>query len=405
MLWVAMSRGHPDAWGVAAVARVLCAAVLLLCPAQPAVGSSAAPEAARPASTAGGGVAEEVFPAAGGGATAWRVCWRHAPGEGLFIAGAWYRPTAGAEWVQVLAGLRLSDVFVSGHAVPFDPAAVADPAAPVPPVEEPRRFVLAETAPPLLPVSAADLGADGERADGYVVRRVRDRGIARKTAGATVRGRELVLAAAFADRAAAGGPVVYLLRYAFRDDGGVEVRLGVSTDGRSTGRSHLALWRVDVDLGGPAGDAVVLHRHLEPEGAVAAFDSSTFFNVSREGGVSRQALGFTSLGVLDLDRQRDLRRAAGWDLVPRAAGLARHREPFTRHDLWVSRYHRGETSYRDLPLYVADGEEITGADVVLWHATPVHLGEGWGDGAGGVEWTGFDLLPRRLTELLADGGG
>jgi hypothetical protein len=232
-----------------------------------------------------------------------------------------------------------------------------------------------------------------------------DRGLAVGTPTAARRGRALVLSAAFVDRAATDGPLTYLLRYAFRDDGGVEVRLGVATDGRTRDRVHLALWRVDVDLGGPADDAVVVHRHLEPEGARAAFDSSTFFHVSREGGIERRPGGFTALGVLDLSRQRDLRRAAGWDLVPRAAGLLRRREPFNRADLWVTRFHRGETAYRDLPRYAEDGETITGADVVLWHAVPIHLGEGWGDGAGGVEWGGFDLVPRHLSALLAAPAG
>jgi hypothetical protein len=289
----------------------------------------------------------------------------------------------------VLAELRLSDVFVTGHAVPFDPA------HPEAPAEEPRRFVLTETSAPLLPVLDADLGDAGRRVDDAVARLVRDRGVVHRDASAARRGRELVLAAAFADPAA-DGFATYLLRYAFRDDGGVEVRLGVSAGGASGGRSHLALWRVDVDLGGPADDAVVLHRHVEPEGAVAAFDSSTFFNVSREGGVEREDLGFTSLGVLDLTWQQDGSHTAGWDLVPRSAGRARHREPFTHHDLWVTRYHRGESSYRDLPRYVADGEAITGADVVLWHAAPLHLRQGWGGGPAGVSWAGFDLLPRQL---------
>ena len=123
---------------------------------------------------------------------------------------------------------------------------------------------------------------------------------------------------------------------------------------------HTALWRVALDLNGFPGDAGLLVRHLEPAGAdpKVARDTVTPFNGGKEGSAAWSDQQFTQVRVQDPG-------------LVNAQGTSRHEEAFTKADFWVTRYKATEMFYAQLPTYV-NGESITGADVVLWHGTPVH---------------------------------
>src|SRR5262249_34147878 len=130
---------------------------------------------------------------------------------------------------------------------------------------------------------------------------------------------------------------------------------------------------------------------------------------------------FTSLRVVNELRRNKKGDSWAYDLMPMRMGNGRHfgpKEECTQHDFWVTRANPKEINYTNLPKYVADGEPIMDADVVLWHSAPGHHEPRAEDGefqtqdvpgkdgkttprkmfkgTTHVMWTGFDLRPRNI---------
>jgi len=258
----------------------------------------------------------------------------------------------------------------------------------------------------LLPLTARDAGCCGELLGDppVVVKEVRDTGVLWKDDAEVRRGEELVLWGVLD-----AGSYNYLIQYGFRDDGTVTfgfAATGTNLPGREAeAHMHDGIWRIDVDLAGPAHDTVLLGRHLEPAGSPSATDQAPQFNAGREG------FGDWKSGEFSLARVRDevVRNGRGqkisYDLVPLRWGSSRHVEPFSQHDFWVMRERSTELSVTQLPAYVEDREPIVDSDVVLWYTSPLHhvprhedgrlVGGSW-EGATIAMWAGFELRPRNL---------
>ena len=216
---------------------------------------------------------EQTFPTSpspGGQATGWRVRFAHATGKGLYITGAWFRTTPNAPWMRILWDARLADIFV-----PYEAGS-------------PRYYDLTNFNFPLVPATAADAGPCGRIIDGKVIHEVSSYGLMWKDDQAVRHGQELVLWATL-DSANYN----YIMRYSFRDDGTITLRLGATSrnlPGMETmGHMHNALWRIDMDLNGASGDTPYTYQHNESTNANTATDTFTLFNNGREGWLERQS--------------------------------------------------------------------------------------------------------------------
>src|SRR5262249_2260226 len=126
---------------------------------------------------------------------------------------------------------------------------------------------------------------------------------------------------------------------------------------------------------------------------------------------------FTMLRVVS-DKKNANGKPISYDLMPLRYGTSRHKEPFTQHDLFVSRAHPErplEKIYSNVPNIIKDEETVENADVVLWVGSSSHdeprdedgknvvvpgrrewfWDDGW-TGSALVMWSGFDLRPRNL---------
>ncbi len=96
-----------------------------------------------------------------------------------------------------------------------------------------------------------------------VVKEIRDRGIAWKDyAHGVRRGRELVLWGGLE-----AGNYMYLMSYAFHDDGTIAFRVGATGQNlpgqRYEAHVHSAHWRIDIDLVDGSKNSAMLMRHVE----------------------------------------------------------------------------------------------------------------------------------------------
>ena len=171
----------------------------------------------------------------------------------------------------------------------------------------------------------------------------------------------------------------HIFEYGFRDDGTISFRLGATArnllGSEEVAHTHTGVWKVDIDLAGPSHDSVLLMRHQEPAGSLAATDVAANFNGGTEGFADWAAQEFTALHIVDTVTTNANGKNIGYDLMPLRAGNARHwgvNETFVQHDFWATRYAPGQITAQDLPAYVADGQPVVDSDVVVWHVTPLH---------------------------------
>lgn len=332
------------------------------------------------------GLVEQTFPTApspGASATAWRVSFAHATGRGLYITGAWFRTTPNSPWMRILWDARLADIFV-----PYEAG-------------NPRFYDLTQYSFPLVAASQNDAGPCGRVIDGVVVHEVTNYGLMWKDDQAVRYGQELVLWATL-DSANYN----YIMRYSFRDDGTITLRLGATSrnyPGHETmGHMHNALWRIDMDLNGAGGDTPYTYEHVETTSAGTASDTFTLFNNGVEGWLDVNPTRFTELVVRDTAVSTPGNQIS-YEFRPVRGGAPRHIEPFAQHDFWVTRYRASEMLYQ-LPQLV-NGESVNNTDIVVWHITGLRhdprnedgffQGNLW-NGVALVMWGGLDLRPRNL---------
>jgi primary-amine oxidase len=310
---------------------------------------------------------------------------------------AYFKKSPTEDWTQVIGEARLSECFVPYH-------------------KGSPRFWDVSYNFPLCTVGKEDLGRFGKALASKpgkaptVVLEVRDDGIGYKDASGTRRGEVLVL---WATLSAAN--YRYVIEYGFRDDGLIRFRCG-STGHNYPGSEwephmHNAWWRVDVNLGGPENNTVEMVEHLEPDPKGTKAQATTLrnaFNNNKEGGADFNSEKFTMLRVMHTQKKNARQKPWSYDLVPYRMGNSRHhgydKEKCSLHDFWVTKAKAGEVLYYNLPQYIADAEDISDTDVVLWYSAAGHHEPRSEDGemppgkffkgVTPIMWTTFELRPR-----------
>jgi hypothetical protein len=337
--------------------------------------------------------------------TAWKVQYARGIHKGLYITGAWFKRSLDEDWIKVLNDARVSELFVPYHQS-----------------TNIRYFDLTSFQFPLNEVKAEDAGPFGTimppfQGDTFatVVKEMRDRGLAWKDyAHGVRRGREMVLWGALE-----AGNYMYIMSYAFHDDGTIAFRVGATGQNlpgrRTEAHVHSAHWRIDVDLFDGKKNSAMMMKHVEDPNSLSAEDIKEPFNGGLEGGIDWDPKEFTMIRV-ESDRRNARGARIGYDLMPLRYGTPRHNEEFTRHDLWVSKSHPErplEFLYAFLPNVVKDEEVVEETDIVLWANSAVHHeprhedgkpgsgprfwpGDDAWEGSALVMWSGFDLRPRNL---------
>ena len=155
-----------------------------------------------------------------------------------------------------------------------------------------RYFDLTSFSFPLAEVKAEDTGVFGTLMPAFQgdphprsSKRCGDRGLAWKDAVHGVRrGRELVLWAGLE-----AGNYMYIMSYAFHDDGTIAFRVGATGQNlpgaRYEAHVHSAHWRVDIDLFDGKKNSAMLMKHIEDPASYGAEDVKEPFNGGIEGGV------------------------------------------------------------------------------------------------------------------------
>ena len=108
---------------------------------------------------------------------------------------------------------------------------------------------------------------------------------------------------------------------------------------------------------------VMAHKE-DPRGLLAE-DEKMPFNSGVEGGIDWDPKEFTMLRV-ESEKTNANGKPIAYDLMPLRMGSSRHKEPFTQHDLWVTRSHPErptEMLYANLPAIARDMEGVEGADL------------------------------------------
>ncbi len=336
----------------------------------------------------------QTFPSNDVAQTAWKVRWATAAGYGLIIQDAWFQRGPKEPWMQVLGDARLAEMFVPYHS------------------GSPRFWDVSYNFA-LVTLNKEAAGPFGKLLNepANVVHEVRDRGVMWvDTATGVRRGQKLVLWACL-DAA----NYRYIIEYGFQDEGTVTFRVGSTGRNYSSrefeGHMHNGLWRVDVNLDGPANNSVNVMEHIEtPDDPGKAKTVMRPFNKGIEGPEDWHADKFTMLNISN-DKKKNIRKMSiSYDVVSMRMGNARHYgqgEQCTQHDFWVTVNRKDEMYYPKVHEYAKKGTKITNADVVLWHSTPCHHeprsedGEFRKDdfvGTTPVNWAGFDLRPRNVSD-------
>lgn len=271
------------------------------------------------------------------------------------------------------------------------------------------------------PVTAADAGPNGalitlapsDINSGFgptVVTECRDRGpawLCKGNLGSTVRRGEAMVLWGVLD----SGNYDFITEYGFRDDGAITFRTGATgynLPGQpEDAHMHDVLWRLDVDLNGPANDhpSWVEHREIGLTGQ----DNELPFLTE---GARIWAAPRLHTALVEDGQTNAWGNPMGYELHPERIGTARHAEPWTQRDVWLSRWHAGEEYSWAHPWTTPDNylvpfttqpspEPVSPADVVLWYMASGHHHPADEDrDAGGnfavtlAHWFGFTLEPH-----------
>ena len=201
----------------------------------------------------------------------------------------------------------------------------------------------------------------------------------------------------------------YIEEWTFRDDGAILVRAGSTgpkLGGSPMGHMHDFTWRLDIDLNGADDNSAYLTRHVEknltppfPPPAAGSTAEDNRDPIEIEGSRVWNPQNFNTLVIEDRTLLNGNGRHTSYELVPMRSGTARHSEPFTRKDFWVTRYKPEELLANDLPTYIRDGQPTVDKDLVIWYTGSEHHETNSRDedfNTVPVLWTGFDLIPQNL---------
>lgn len=218
----------------------------------------------------------------------------------------------------------------------------------------------------------------------------------------------------------------YIMEWTFRDDGAILVRAG-STGPKlprapTQGHMHDFTWRLDIDLNGADTNSAYWTSHDEKltVSPSTAKDNKELIEV--EQGLVWNPRNFNTLAIYDCfpangnpfrpctTLENGNERPTYYELVPMRSGTARHSEPFTEKDFWVTLYNPNQILAKNLPTYIENPQPTVNEDLVIWYTGSEHH-----DGSPCNEvpesecnsrdedkntvqilWTGFDLIPNNL---------
>jgi primary-amine oxidase len=346
----------------------------------------AAPRLALAQSCSGPFFVEQVFPTTGPEETRWRICWQVQTKHGLVITSAHFRKSPTSPWIRVFWDARVAEIFVPYH------------------VGTPRYYdVMGFTWPSVTLTPAhcpASVGGMLLGSPPQVCKEVRDRGLAWNDDSEVRRGEHLVLWSAL-DAANYN----YIIEWTFRDDGVIRGRVGATAvnlpSRRTVAHTHDPTWRLDIDLDGFTGDSAHLGTHTEA--GLTATDTAPL--IDEETGLEWNPLHFHTLYIHDAGLKNARGSASAYHLMPLRWGTARHDEPFTQKDFWVTRYKPTEIFAAPLPSYITPPESVSSTDIVVWYTGSAHHlvrdedGEdvsGVWEGLAHVMWAEFMLMPHNL---------
>jgi primary-amine oxidase len=212
----------------------------------------------------------------------------------------------------------------------------------------------------------------------------------------------------------------YVMEWTFRDDGTILVRAGstgpklplLDDNGRFIGFSkeghiHNFTWRLDIDLNGADANSAYWTSHSENltapcPGFLGGICSTATDNkelISIEGSRVWNPEQFNTLEIVDARLKNGKGRPTGYELIPMRSGTARHSEPYTQADFWVTRYNPAQIVAQKLPSYILAGQSTINKDLVIWYTGSEHhetdsRAEDFNTVP--VLWTGFELDPQNL---------
>ena len=236
-----------------------------------------------------------------------------------------------------------------------------------------------------------------------------------------------------------GGNYDNIVEYIFRDDGSVGFRLGTSGSiqrglGFPPGEAHMhnGLWRLSTNLFGSNQNRAYVSQHLES--SIGAVD--TELPITEEGVVDFKPLNFTTILIQNTALTNARGHLMGYEVVPFGRlGTARHDEPWTGHDFWITKDNPGEDGTGAFPdnwrfisspeqtpdqtmlRYAANKEAMFNYDMtpvtpVIWYRSSVHHHPSDSDlasdgtvGIASVHWAGFDFLPHNAFDYNPMTGG
>ena len=347
----------------------------------------------------------------------WQLCWEHHDNHGIIYSEIFYTPPGGSERM-VLADVRLAQIFV-----PYDDNGarfhdVTDYGA--------GGSYMSELAPEDCPDGTLIRTQGKDR----ICQTVRGRGAAYHAHGHQLRGSLLELFSA-----SEIGAYDYIPQLQFEDDGAIEIRMGATGALQRTysdlsklphgwligsatrvGISHMHnyFFRLDFELGGTASDDVFERVDVVADGT-ANTRTKTISPFSVEGFDDVAPDVLRSWRVRDATLTNGNGHPISYELVPLESG---HRdagppgEPFTHHDIYVTRYASDEfyASHNNrAELFPDAGENVTdfydppeslaGADVVVWYGISFHhIPRDEDESRMHAHWNGFRIEPRDWTD-------
>jgi primary-amine oxidase len=206
------------------------------------------------------------------------------------------------------------------------------------------------------------------------------------------------------------GNYAYIMEWTFRDDGTILARAGSTGpkagDALLVGHMHNFTWRLDIDLNGAGANTAFWKSHSEdltatcPDGGECATDKRE--EIKTEGSREWDPKQFNTLEIQDARLRADPQAPlTSYELVPMRTGTARHIEPWTQADFWVTLYDPTQILAEKLPDYIRAGRSAINKDLVIWYTGSEHHENGIraeDKYTVPVLWTGFELVPQNLWE-------
>jgi primary-amine oxidase len=359
--------------------------------------------------------------------TRWRFSVQNCPCEGLVVHAATFKPREGTP------RLVLSRGSIAELHVPYTQGS-------------PRYLDVSRDTAGLganaLPLSAAECAGGTLLVNGLICQNIEDRGYAWKYRSSFQHGESVSVFLV-----SQVGDYTYINLWEFMDDGTIEPHLGlagrlqkyatgeayapygsrVDSEGNETptyGLTHLhnVYYRLDLDIGGEANDAVE-QMSFQPSTAPSPVSScstpgtcgvNTATPITVESALDVIPEAYTSWRVYDKFLTNSDGRTVGYELVPHAEGLWSGQrsvsEPWSAHELWVTRYSPCEmlavgnfaphinpncTSAPANVSTMVNGQSVDGQDVVLWYVNRhLHVPRDEDQVNMPVEWMHFALKPR-----------